>query len=170
GEFEPRVTRLRQRRARLEEQRQALADEAAVQGALQLILGRLEDFAAKVHDGLEATDWASKRDLIRALVKRVEVARDDVNMVFRIDPYQGDPDLEKKVCNFVGRVTMPPWGVPARLSLWAPRRSRYPARRSFQMRLIKRSSLIFLRSRLTRVPCSISSKDSPTQYPYRQLT
>jgi hypothetical protein len=26
------------------------------------------------------------------------------------------------------------------------------------MRLIKRSSLIFLRSRLTRVPCSISSK------------
>ena len=57
-------------------------------------------------------------------------------------------------------LAMPPWGVPARLSLWAPRRSRYPARRSFQMRLIKRSSLIFLRSRLTRVPCSISSKQA----------
>ena len=95
-EFEPRITRLRQRLARLEEQRQALADEAALHGELQLIIGRLEDFAAKVHDGLEAADWASKRDLIRALVKRVEVARDEVNIVFRIDPYPGDPDPEKK--------------------------------------------------------------------------
>src|SRR5215467_9892186 len=96
GEFEPRVTRLRQRLARLEEQRQALADEAAVQGALQLIIGRLEDFAAKLHDSLETADWASKRALIRALVKRVEVARNEVNVVFRIDPYPGDNNPEKK--------------------------------------------------------------------------
>src|SRR5215469_2964761 len=95
-EFEPRLTRLRQRLARVEEQRQALAEEAALQGELQLIIGRLEDFAAKLHDGLEAADWTSKRDLIRALVKRVEVARDDVNIVFRIDPYPGDTDPEKK--------------------------------------------------------------------------
>jgi len=96
GEFEPRVTRLRQRLARLEEQRQALADEAAMQGELQLIIGRLEDFAAKLQDGLEAADWTSQRDLIRALVKRVEVAQGNVNIVFRIDPYQGDNDPEKK--------------------------------------------------------------------------
>ena len=95
-EFEPRITRVRQRLARLEEQRQTLADEAALQGELQLIIGRLEDFAAKVHGGLEHTDWASQRDLIRTLVKRVEVARDDVNIVFRIDPYPSDADPEKK--------------------------------------------------------------------------
>src|SRR5262252_8539612 len=63
--------------------------------------------AAKLHGGLEAADWASQRDLIRALVKRVEVARNDVNIVFRIDPYQGDNDPEKKVCNFVGGVVAP---------------------------------------------------------------
>jgi site-specific DNA recombinase len=96
SEFEPRITRLRQHLARLEEQRQALADEATLHGELQLIIGRLEDFAAKLHDGLEAADWASKRDLIRALVKRVEVARDDVHIVFRIDPYPSDADPEKK--------------------------------------------------------------------------
>jgi site-specific DNA recombinase len=96
SEFEPRITRLRQRLARLEEQRQALAEEAALHGELQLIIGRLEDFATKLHDGLETADWASKRDLIRALVKRVEVARHEVNVVFRIDPYQGDNDPEKK--------------------------------------------------------------------------
>ena len=96
SEFEPRITRLRQRLARLEEQRQALAEEAALHGELQLIIGRLEDFATKLHDGLETADWASKRDLIRALVKRVDVARNEVNVVFRIDPYPGDNDPEKK--------------------------------------------------------------------------
>src|SRR5499425_2922163 len=96
AEFEPRITRLRQRLTRLEEQRQALAEEAALQGELQLIIGRLEDFATKLHDGLEMADWASKRDLIRALVKRVEVARNEVNIVFRIDPYPSDNDPEKK--------------------------------------------------------------------------
>src|SRR6266481_4180478 len=95
-EFEPRLTRLRQRIARLEEQRQQLADEAAVHAELQLIIGRLEDFAAKVHHGLEAPDWANKRDLIRTLVKRVEVAQNEVNIVFRIDPYPEDADPEKK--------------------------------------------------------------------------
>ena len=94
--FEPRMTRLRQRLARVEEQRQALADEAALDGALQLIIGRLEDCAATLHDGLEAADWASQRDLIRALGKRVEVARNEVNVVFRIDPYPSDGDPEKK--------------------------------------------------------------------------
>src|SRR5207302_4729604 len=86
-EFEPRLTRLRQRIARLEEQRQQLADEAAVHAELQLIIGRLEDFAANVHHGLEAPDWANKRDLIRTLVKRVEIAQNEVNIVFRVDPY-----------------------------------------------------------------------------------
>src|SRR5262249_3081583 len=106
-EFEPRITRLRQRLARLEEQRQTLAEEAVLHGELQLIIGRLEDFATKLHDGLETADWASKRDLIRALVKRVEVARNEVNVVFRIDPYPGDNDPEKKVCNFVGGEAAP---------------------------------------------------------------
>jgi len=67
-----------------------------LQTELQLIIGRLEDCATKVHRGLETADWASQRDRIRTLVQRVEVARDDVNIVFRIDPYPGDNDPEKK--------------------------------------------------------------------------
>jgi site-specific DNA recombinase len=109
-EFEPRITRLRQRLARLEEQRQQLAEEAALHADLQLIIGRLEDFAAKVHNGLETADWASQRDLIRALVKRVEVARHEVNIVFRIDPYAGDPDPEKKSLQLCRRSTISPPG------------------------------------------------------------
>jgi len=50
----------------------------------------------KVHHGCTEVDWVRKRDLIRALVKRVEVTRDDVNIVFRVDPYAGESDPEKK--------------------------------------------------------------------------
>ena len=95
-EFEPRILRLRHRIAQAEEQRRQLVDEATLQRELQLIIGRLEDFAAKVHTGLAEADWGRKRDLIRTLVKRVEVARNDVNIVFRVDPYPGDTALEKK--------------------------------------------------------------------------
>jgi site-specific DNA recombinase len=95
-EFESRILRLRQRIAHLDEQRRQLVDEAALHTELQLIIGRLEDCAAKVHAGLAEVDWTSKRDLLRALVKRGEVARDAVNIVFRIDPYTGESDPEKK--------------------------------------------------------------------------
>ena len=48
-EFEPRILRLRRRIAQAEEQRQQLVDADTLQTELQLIIGRLEDFAAQVH-------------------------------------------------------------------------------------------------------------------------
>jgi site-specific DNA recombinase len=106
-EFEPRITRLRQRLTALEEQAQQLQDEAALHTELRLIIGRLEDFAAQVHDGLSAADWTSKRELIRALVKRVEVTQDQVNVVFRVDQRPTDPDPAKKSLQLRRRSTYP---------------------------------------------------------------
>jgi site-specific DNA recombinase len=94
--FEPRITRLRQRITPLEEQRQQLIEVTALQTEIRLIVGRLEDCAAKIAAGLEDADWLSKRERIRALVKRVEVTQDQVNVVFRVDSYQGEADPEKK--------------------------------------------------------------------------
>ena len=91
AEFEPRIGRLRQRIAVLEEQAQQLAQAAMLQDDLRVILGRLEEFAESVKGGLAEADWATRRELIRALVKRVEIAQDDVNVVFRVSP---DPFVE----------------------------------------------------------------------------
>lgn len=93
SEFEPRITRLRQRLTELEAHAQHLADEAALGAELRLIIGRLEEFAAQVHTGLETADWASRRDLIRMLVKQVAVEREQVNVVFRVstDPFVPSP-------------------------------------------------------------------------------
>jgi site-specific DNA recombinase len=94
AEFEPRVTRLRQRIAALESQAQQVANAAAAQAELRLIIGRLDDFAAKVRDGLGTADWPTQRELIRALVKRVEVGPEQVHVVFRVapDPYMPSPE------------------------------------------------------------------------------
>jgi site-specific DNA recombinase len=51
-----------------------------------LILSRLETFTAKVQDGLQQADFQTRRDIIRALVKRVEVDEQQIRIVFRISP------------------------------------------------------------------------------------
>ncbi len=93
GEFAPRIGRVRQRIAALEEQARQLADEAAVRHELRRIVGQLEDFAAQVQGSLATADWATRRALIRTLVKRVEVDREQVNVVFRVgtDPFALNP-------------------------------------------------------------------------------
>jgi site-specific DNA recombinase len=86
ADFEPRVTGLRQRIKGWEEQAEALRDEAAQRAALSLIVGRLEDFARQVRERMAAVDWPLQRDLIRLLVKRVEIDRGDITVVFRVAP------------------------------------------------------------------------------------
>jgi hypothetical protein len=111
-EFEPRIMQLRQRVTTLEEQAHQLADAATLHADLQLIIGRLEDVAAQVKDGLEEADWTNRRELIRALVKRVEVDHDQVNVVFRVDQRPGELGSEKKSLQDCRRRNHPTlWGA-----------------------------------------------------------
>ncbi len=93
GEFEPRLARLRQRAAMLETQRGQLQEAARLQEELHLIIGRLEEFVAKVQQGVATADWTTRRETIHALVKRVEVEADQINVVFRVaaEPFAGSP-------------------------------------------------------------------------------
>lgn len=94
NEFEPRIRRLRQRQADLEEKLQQLNQEVTQQQHLRLLITQLEDFATKVTDGLQTADWHTKRELIRTLVQRVEITQDDVNLVFRVpsSPFEFSPE------------------------------------------------------------------------------
>jgi site-specific DNA recombinase len=95
-EFEPRVTRLRQRITHVETQCQQLAEAETLQRELQLIIGRVEEFAAQVHQNLDALAWHRQREILRALVQRVEIGLDQVRVVFRVEALSGEADLEKK--------------------------------------------------------------------------
>jgi hypothetical protein len=94
--FEPRVTRLRQRIAHIEAQCEALASEETLQRELHLIVSRLDDFATQVRGNLDDLAWSKKREIIRALVRRVEIGLEQVQVVFRVDSLPGEVDPEKK--------------------------------------------------------------------------
>jgi site-specific DNA recombinase len=88
-EFEPRIKTMKQHLSNYEEQKQKIFDKKRVKNELTLIMTCLEQFALRVQSKLEHADWSAKRELIRALVKRIEINQQDVNVVFRISP----PDL-----------------------------------------------------------------------------
>jgi site-specific DNA recombinase len=85
-EFEPRLAGFRQRIQEWETQASAMRDEAAQRRTLSLIIGRLEAFSDRVQNSLATADWQQRRELIRLLVKRVELDRQEVNVVFRVEP------------------------------------------------------------------------------------
>jgi len=121
-EFEPRISRLRQRLAELEEQAQRARDDAARQAELQLVITRLEDFADQVRGGLQDADWNTRRELIRALVKRIEIGKDEVNVVFRVTPSPFDTGPERGGLPHCWRRRFP----TARKHLPAPARPELP--------------------------------------------
>ena len=88
AEFDPRVTSLRTRVHQLEAQIQRLREAAAVELEARLLVGRLEQFAAQVRTSLHDADWQTRRELIRTLVKRVEIDAQHVRVVFRLAPME----------------------------------------------------------------------------------
>jgi site-specific DNA recombinase len=86
SEFEPRVTGLKTHVAQLQERQKDAAETAEAERELTLVIGQLEDFAAKVRAGLDTLDWLSTRDIIRTLVRRIEIDGDDIEVVFRVPP------------------------------------------------------------------------------------
>ena len=95
-EFEPRISRLRQRIAHVEVQCQQLADEETLQHDLDLIIGRLDAFGQTLHHRLDDIEWGEQREIIRALVKRIEIGEDQVQVIFRVEPHLGETGPEKK--------------------------------------------------------------------------
>lgn len=83
-EFEPRVKHARERLSNLAEQAKELANTEQLKAELHLVVGKLEEFSAKVSEGLDNAPWDARRELIRTLVRRIEVDAKEVNVVFRV--------------------------------------------------------------------------------------
>jgi len=93
-EFEPRIKTAQSRLEKLQGEAQALAEDRAQEQQLRLVIGQLQEFAGKVRDGVQQADWTTRRELIRTLVKRVEIDKEDVRIVYRLSPSSQpqDPD------------------------------------------------------------------------------
>ncbi|MBV8313869.1 MAG: recombinase family protein [Planctomycetaceae bacterium] len=93
SEFEPRLTAARERLARLEEEHRQRIGAATQEAELRLVIGQLEEFARRVSQGLEEPDWDTRREIIRALVKKVEIDEQEIRIVYRVSPspFEGGP-------------------------------------------------------------------------------
>lgn len=67
--------------------------EAALTQTVELtaVIGRMKEFAAKVHHGLDGLNWAQRRQLIRTLVARVEIDEQGATIVYRVPTAPSGP-------------------------------------------------------------------------------
>jgi site-specific DNA recombinase len=89
NEFEPRIKEAKQRLKSIEEQKRKVMDQKNLKNELTLLVTNLEHFSFSIKSNLEAVDWNTKRDIIRMLVKKVEINLDEINIVFRIKELPG---------------------------------------------------------------------------------
>lgn len=65
--------------------------EQAISGTLELteVVTRLSEFKARMTNGLDQMGFEERSKLVRLLIDRVEVNRDDVNVIYRIGSGHG---------------------------------------------------------------------------------
>lgn len=93
AEFEPRAQAARKRLSELDTQTKLITERETQDQRLQEVIHRLEQFAERVGRSLDKADANLRRELIRALVKRVELNAQEVRIVYRIDlrPFDQGP-------------------------------------------------------------------------------
>jgi site-specific DNA recombinase len=91
ADFDPKMAQLKIKLEQVQAQIEASQRQHAGQVELFLVINRLEEFAAAVSDRLTTLEFNTKREIIRALVKRIEIRHEEIVVVFRVDP---DPDPE----------------------------------------------------------------------------
>jgi site-specific DNA recombinase len=91
ADFDPKIAQIKIKIQQLDHQINETKRHNAGQFELFLVVNRLEEFAAAVNGRLNTVDFNTKREIIRALVKRIEIHKDEILVVFRVDPH---PDVD----------------------------------------------------------------------------
>ena len=102
-DFEPRIRKAKERLRQLEADLEQCIDEEEQRRTLSLVIGRMKEFANTVTDGLTNADWATRRALIRAVVKKVEITEEDVRIVYKISPDPPARERQEKSLQHYGR-------------------------------------------------------------------
>ena len=95
SEFEPRIREARERLARLESEAEAAAKRESEAAEFAAAVEQLEVFAQRVGDGLRDADWDTRRAVLRALIKQVEVGKEAIRVVYKVNPHPFDQGPER---------------------------------------------------------------------------
>jgi site-specific DNA recombinase len=107
-EFEPRIREARERLARLESEAAATAKRETEEADFATAVEQLEAFAQRVGDGLQEADWETRRAILRALIKQVEVGKEAIRVVYKVSPNPFDQGPDRGRSQDCGRSAHPP--------------------------------------------------------------
>ena len=108
SDFEPRVKSTRAQLSQLTAQLQSQEDQQQRARELRGIVDHLQTFSHQVNNGLNEASWQTKQELIRTLVKRIEIDNEQINVIYRVDlcPFEPGPIRgTRQYCRRSGRST-----------------------------------------------------------------
>jgi len=94
-DFESRMVGLKERLQKLEREEEAAGKAEWERSNLQVMIEHVEMFAERVQAGLQDADWHTRREIMRALIKQVEVGEDGIRVVYKVQPCPFDPSPER---------------------------------------------------------------------------
>lgn len=109
SEFESRLNHSKQRLNHLNKQITAISEEQDSLKNLRLVIGQVQTFATMVEGSLEKADFSTQRQVIRALIKHIEIGEEDVKIVYRVDSLPFVQTPEKGVLQHCLRREHPCW-------------------------------------------------------------
>jgi site-specific DNA recombinase len=109
-EFEPRIRAAKERLAKLESEAKAIANREAEDRDVRAAIDQLQTFAARVRNGLENADWDMRREILRALIRKVAVGDDAIRIEYKVGPLPFDQRPNGGASQDCGRADDPALG------------------------------------------------------------
>ena len=85
-EFEPRIRAAKERLGKLESEAKTVADREDEEEKLRTTVDQLQSFAARIQSGLQDADWNMRREILRALIRKVEDGESAIRIEYKVGP------------------------------------------------------------------------------------
>lgn len=92
-EFKQTMKRMKERLKELEEEKRKVVDQKEVEKGMNLIINSIKSLYSSIKLNLEQLDWQTKRGIIKALIERIQIGYDQVEVAFRIEEPAQDGEI-----------------------------------------------------------------------------
>ena len=110
--FQERMASARSRLESMESDARVAAEQKASESELRLVIGQLQTFSEQLRSGLQDCAWEARQEIVRALVKRVEIEEQNIRIVYKVSPtpFDGAPPRGGGDLGNCGRSVAPAFG------------------------------------------------------------
>jgi site-specific DNA recombinase len=109
-EFEPRICAAKERLAKLELEAKAAGDRESQSQELQTAIDQLRLFSSRIREGLKDANWDTRREIMRTLIRKVEISHDAIRIEYKVGPLPFDGAPSGGDSQHCGRADIPSAG------------------------------------------------------------